>query len=238
MKPSLRTSRVVAKWKYEVRYFWVLLWGYLDDEGRGLDIPKTIAGDCFPLDEKVTPATINRWLDVIATTKVEEDREPPLCRYEVGGRRFIHSVYWGEHQRPNRPSASQHPQCPIHDGLTDPVTEPFTEPFTESVSEPPLSPHVLEFEGLTEGEFEGGGVSHSRTPPGPTTDQEPFPKCPKHHNHPDPPACRDCLAARTAHAVWAADRRARLAAAPKCRLHRGELAANCGLCRSEKLAAS
>jgi len=48
VKPALRTSRVVAMWPFEVRYFWVLLWGYLDDLGRGLDIPKTIAGDCFP----------------------------------------------------------------------------------------------------------------------------------------------------------------------------------------------
>jgi len=86
VKPALRTSRVVAMWPFEVRYFWVLLWGYLDDLGRGLDIPKAIAGDCFPLDDKVTATLTDRWLRVMATTKVEPDHDPPLCRYEVGGR--------------------------------------------------------------------------------------------------------------------------------------------------------
>jgi hypothetical protein len=117
VKPSLRTSRTVARWRFEVRYFWVLLWGYLDDLGRGLDIPKAIAGDCFPLDDNISAATINKWLAIMATTKVEPDRDPPLCRYEVGGRRYIHSVYWSEHQRPNRPGPSMHPPCPVHEML-------------------------------------------------------------------------------------------------------------------------
>jgi len=137
VKPSLRTSRTVARWKFEVRYFWVLLWGYLDDLGRGLDIPKAIAGDCYPLDDNVTAATVNRWLDIMASTKVDLDRDPPLCRYEVAGRRYIHSVYWSEHQRPNRPSPSMHPPCPTHELLTESERDAFTQRFTES----PLNPH-------------------------------------------------------------------------------------------------
>ena len=38
VKPALRTSRVVASWPWPVRYFWVLLWGYLDDHGRNTTI--------------------------------------------------------------------------------------------------------------------------------------------------------------------------------------------------------
>lgn len=137
VKPSLRTSRTVARWKFEVRYFWVLLWGYLDDLGRGLDIPKAIAGDCYPLDDNVTAATVNKWLDIMASTKVDLVRDPPLCRYEVAGRRYIHSVYWSEHQRPNRPSPSMHPPCPTHELLTESERDAFTQQFTES----PLNPH-------------------------------------------------------------------------------------------------
>ena len=37
IKPELRTSLTVATWPREARYFWVLLWGYLDDHGYGLD---------------------------------------------------------------------------------------------------------------------------------------------------------------------------------------------------------
>jgi len=97
VKPSLRTSRVVAQWAFDVRYFWVLLWGYLDDKGRGLDIPKAIAGDCYPLDDNVTAKTIDRWLNLMAATKVEPDRTPPVCRYQVAGTRYLHAVNWDEH---------------------------------------------------------------------------------------------------------------------------------------------
>ena len=54
VKPELRESKLVGSWPMEVRYFWVLFWGYLDDFGRGLDLPKRIAGDCFPLDRTET----------------------------------------------------------------------------------------------------------------------------------------------------------------------------------------
>ena len=132
VKPALRTSRVVASWPFEVRYFWVLLWGYLDDLGRGLDIPKAIAGDCFPLDDKITTAVIDRWLTLMAASKTA-DHDAPVCRYEVGGRRYLHAVYWSEHQRPNRPSPSLHPPCPRHELLT----ASLSESLTASLSEPP-----------------------------------------------------------------------------------------------------
>lgn len=133
VKPALRTSEVVASWPMDVRYFWVLLWGYLDDLGRGLDIPKAISGDCFPLDEKVTPQVIDKWLTTMATAK-SPDKDAPLCRYEVAGRRYIHSVYWSEHQRPNRPSPSMHPPCPLHEVLPEDISEALMESLSESPS--------------------------------------------------------------------------------------------------------
>lgn len=308
VKPSLRTSRVVAQWKFEIRYFWVLLWGYLDDKGRGLDLPKAIAGDCFPLDDKITAAVIGRWLNVMATTKIEEDKDPPLCRYEVGGRRYLHSVYWDEHQRPNRPSPSTHPPCPIHERLTESDSESLmesgnheAEPVDNSsqesgkgltegklakkrghekvtsrdldshphetdakksapsraspqvtelrLTESPLSPQVLEFEGLTEGEFEGAAREPITEPPGPSpqdrppqtnpkTDKPPPKACRDHRDDPDPPACRRCATAREAWQRWHADKRARLDEAPKCRTHRGQLAHNCSGCAADAKAAS
>lgn len=134
VKPELRTSEVVASWPFEVRYFFVLLWGYLDDKGRGLDVPKAIAGDCFPHDDKVTAATIERWLTTMATTKVqvEPHKDPPICRYEAGGRRYIHCVNWREHQRPNRPTGSRLPPCPIHERLSEPRSDGLSE---DSVSD-------------------------------------------------------------------------------------------------------
>ena len=129
VKPELRTSEVVASWPREVRYFFVLLWGYLDDKGRGLDVPKTIAGDCFPHDEDVTAAKVDKWLKLMATSK-DTDKEAPICRYEAAGRRYLHCVNWGEHQRPNRPTGSRLPHCPLHERLTEEVTESDSEVLT------------------------------------------------------------------------------------------------------------
>lgn len=148
VKPQLRTSRTVAAWPFEVRYFWVLLWGYLDDEGRGIDSPKAIAGDCFPYDEAVTPKKVAGWLDRMA--RPAGSRPAPLCRYEVDGARYVHAVNWSEHQKPNRPTPSRLPPCPLHERLTE---EPSDSDDGDSVS-PALSPHEIPplrgFEGLRE----------------------------------------------------------------------------------------
>ena len=221
VKPSLRTSRVVASWPMEVRYFWVLLWGYLDDFGRGLDIPKTIAGDCCPLDDKVTAATVDRWITLIATSKVG-NREPPLCRYEVDGARYLHSVNWTDNQKPNRPSPSLHPPCPTH--------EPFTESGSEPRTEAALSRRVLEREReLGEGEGEGDSVSGS---------PRPIAWCSKHPGGTES-ACRPCGTARLAAEAWDRDapirKAARQRAAPRCPApgHEAEFAATCRLCAAD-----
>lgn len=65
---------------------------------------------------------------------------------------------------------------------------------------------------------------------------EPPRNCPEHLDNPDPPPCGRCADARRAHDRWEAQRAARIAAAPKCRRHRGQPADNCALCRSEELA--
>lgn len=192
VKPGLRTSRVVASWPFEVRYFWVLLWGYLDDEGRGLDLPRAIAADCYPLDKTVTERKVDRWLDLIASTRINPGDEPPLCRYEIGGREFLHAVNWREHQHPNRPTPSTHPPCPLHERLT--------ESRSESRSEPPLSRHMQEEE--REEEIGGGG---GLTEPPPLW-------CDRHPGGTDRP-CRGCQTARETRETWLRTRRLVTAAA-------------------------
>jgi hypothetical protein len=250
VKPSLRTSRVVVQWPREVRYAWVLLWGYLDDEGRGLDSPKAIAGDLFPLDEDadVTPRVMDRWLELFATTRREPDRDPPLCRYGAAGARYLHAVYWDDSQRPNRPTPSKLPPCPKHmpitDSLSDSYSERFTEPLTERRSEPltelPPNSHVLEVGGGEVGSRRGGGALTEplTEPPGSTTPASapPPPRtCPQHPDGTERP-CRACKRAREAHELWAGRQRAAEALAEPCPKHRGQLARNCALCRSEAIA--
>jgi hypothetical protein len=120
VKPELRDSALVASWPFAVRYFWVLLWGYLDDYGRGLDFPKRIAGDCFPSpDDDIDAKDVDSWLNLMSVGQADE--QGPVCRYEVGGKRYIHCVNWSEHQKPNRPTPSRIPPCPFHESLTEPL---------------------------------------------------------------------------------------------------------------------
>lgn len=142
VKPQLRTSLTAAEWPREVRYFWVLLWGYLDDHGRGVDDVRLIKADCFPLDDDLTRQDIDNWLDMMSKTAEHgDDDEPAVCRYQVKGRRYLHAPKWTEHQRPQHPKPTEIPPCPHHDGgepsgsshedLTKPSGEPHEDPTPE-----------------------------------------------------------------------------------------------------------
>ena len=105
VKPELRTSLTVAQWPREMRYFWVLLWGYLDDHGYGQDEPRLIKPDCFPLDDDLSVGDIDKWLQVIADAG-------SLCRFTgPDGRRYLHAPNWGDHQRPQHPARPRYPEC-------------------------------------------------------------------------------------------------------------------------------
>lgn len=82
--------------------------------------------------------------------------------------------------------------------------------------------------------FSGGG---SYVAQGGTRTSAPPARCKEHEDDPDPPACRRCRTAREAHEQWQADERRRLADAPRCPTHRGQLAHNCAPCRAERLGA-
>lgn len=73
------------------------------------------------------------------------------------------------------------------------------------------------------------GSGHEPTPVG----VQPASRCPQHANARNPPNCGACADARRAAEAWHAERRAAIRSAPKCRVHRGELAANCRLCAAE-----
>lgn len=233
VKPSLRTSRVVAQWPHPVRYFWVLLWGYLDDHGRGLDNPRNILADCYPYEDTWTPRKIDQWLTLMATTRRDPDRDPPVCRYVVGGVRYLHAVYWTDdsNQRVNRPTPSRIPPCPTH--------ERFSEKFREPLTEPPANGSRLEREGEKEREKEGEGENAAPEPLTPPqaadTSASPPPRtCPQHPEGTEDP-CRACQRAREAHEAWETERARRIAAAPRCRIHRGQIAATCSGCAADRL---
>lgn len=102
LKPDLRISEKVASWPIEVRYFWVLLWGYVDDYGKAKDSPLLVKADCFPLDEAITGETVDEWLWALAEAGV-------IVRYTVDGANYLAVVNWSEHQKPQHPAESKVP---------------------------------------------------------------------------------------------------------------------------------
>lgn len=114
IKPELRTDLTVGAWPIQARYAWVLLFGYLDDAGRGLDDIRLLVADLFPLDKQITPRLLNDWLGLM-TEETTVNHPAPLCRYEIDGKRYLHATRWKQHQRINRPTRSRIPPCPRHE---------------------------------------------------------------------------------------------------------------------------
>lgn len=149
VKPELRTSLTAAEWPRDVRYLWVLLWGYLDDHGRGVDDARLVKADCLPLDDDVTRDTMEDWVGMITASG-------SLCRYVVDGRHYMHAPDWTKHQRPQHPKDSVIPPCPrcSNGARSGSSHEVVTKPSGDRHED--LTPEV-EVEGV-EGGVEGEGA--------------------------------------------------------------------------------
>lgn len=102
VRSELRTSETVAGWSIPARYFWILLWGYVDDYGRGKDNTRLIKSDCFPLDDDVTFDMVEGWLSVFVEAGV-------IVRYSVDGNDFLAITNWEEHQKVPHPGKDAYP---------------------------------------------------------------------------------------------------------------------------------
>jgi hypothetical protein len=151
VKPELRTSLTAAEWPREVRYFWVLLWGYLDDHGYGQDEPRIIKGDCFPMDDDLTAGDVDKWLDLMAASG-------SVCRFRGSdGRRYLHAPNWAEHQRPQHPARPRMPSCPYPSH----PHETFMSESHETVMRPSGEAHeTTSPNGSLNGELAGQHTSH------------------------------------------------------------------------------
>jgi hypothetical protein len=219
IKPSFFQSDDVSALPLRARLTWIGLWTQCDDQGRTKDHARLVKAAVWPLDQDVSLADVEEDLATLA----EQGR---IVRYQVQGRQYLEIVNWHVHQSINRPSQSN---IPGPQG---------------SMNGNSVRPH----EALTDGSLgegkgrEGKGREGTRAreaDPNVTGSAESRPeppsKCPEHRHEANPPKCGDCADARRAHDAWGTEKRARIAAAPKCRLHRGLPADNCGLCRAEEL---
>jgi hypothetical protein len=157
-------------------------------------------------------------LDPVSLADIEEDLitlagHGRIVRYEVDGQRYLEVVNWDDHQKISHPSKSKIPA-----------------PSYPQAIPPEGSGSALEGSS-GEGKGREGKGGDARASP------EPPRQCPPHTNNPNPGPCGPCADARRAHAQWETDRNRRNDNAPKCALHRGQPAHNCGPCRAERLAA-
>lgn len=114
IKPEVRISEKVNSWPLEVRYHWVLLWGYCDDYGYGRDNPRLIVADSFPLDDTVTAEMVAGWMDILW-------RDGLIERFAVDDNLYFRIVNWDEHQRISHPAKQFLPAISL-------ATEVFPKP--------------------------------------------------------------------------------------------------------------
>lgn len=102
LKPGFCKSDSIAALPRDARLHFAMLWTYADDAGRGVDNPKLIKGELWPLDDDVTAEVVEGWQRVL-------HRHGRIVRYEVDGRRYFEVTNWSEHQKPQHPKDSELP---------------------------------------------------------------------------------------------------------------------------------
>ena len=114
------------------------------------------------------------------------------------------------------------------------IVRPDSKP--DSDRSPPRSPPTVVLGSVGLGWVGSGDGSPPAGNGGAVVVPEPPNRCEEHTHDRRPPPCGACAEARKAHDQWEADKRARIDAAPRCRIHRGQLADNCSGCRADALA--
>lgn len=190
IKPEIRSSEKVTSWPIPLRYFWVLLWGFCDDHGRGRDNARLIKADAFPLDDEITADQVDDWMHSLAAAGV-------IHRYELAEARYFRIVNWSEHQKVQHPSKSVIPcphgivvqgSCESHEGLT-----------SVSGDSPPRA-----------GSGERGAVEQGDA----SGDAEPPEFCPEHPKGTSS-KCGPCGDARRRHMAWERARRDNVPRVPR-----------------------
>lgn len=110
IKPDAFTSDSLSSVPRGTRWTFAGLWTYADDAGRGRDDARLIKAALYPIDDDTTLHDVADDLNML-------HRIGAICRYEVGGRGYLHMPKWG-HQRINRPTPAKSPPCPSHEGGT------------------------------------------------------------------------------------------------------------------------
>lgn len=105
IKPDTFRSETLADLTLAAERTFIGLWTEVDDNGRYRDRAAVIHGALWALRPEHTVREVEADLAQLEDANL-------ICRYEVGGIKFLHLPSWKEHQRINRPSPSKLPPCP------------------------------------------------------------------------------------------------------------------------------
>lgn len=102
VKPEFCKSLSITELSRDARLHFVMLWTYADDEGRGVNEPRLLKGELWPMDDDIVAADV-------AAFQNELEANGRLVQYDVNGRPYFQITNWKEHQHPQRPKASTIP---------------------------------------------------------------------------------------------------------------------------------
>lgn len=104
IKPEFPQSESMGRVSRDARLLFVMLWPICDDHGRSRAASRMLASLLFPYDDDA-PKLIDGWLD-------ELERENCISRYSIEGSTFLQVNNWLIHQKIDKPSKPQYPECP------------------------------------------------------------------------------------------------------------------------------
>jgi hypothetical protein len=135
IKPEFWKSEAIAKHTFFTRLVFIGLWTYVDDNGVGLDNPKLIVAELFPLEDDY--AKVSRDLRESLASLADAGR---IARYTVDGKAYLSITNWAEHQKIDRPAKARYPQRDHPDAETTTFATCGNADSTEILDAPSMHP--------------------------------------------------------------------------------------------------
>lgn len=101
IKPEFVESESVGKLSRDARLLFILLWTFVDDEGRARASSRLLASHLYPYDDDAGER-IDTWLDELATAG-------HIRIYGIDGDSYLDIPKWLKHQKIDHPSKSRLP---------------------------------------------------------------------------------------------------------------------------------
>jgi hypothetical protein len=135
IKPEFWKSESIACHDFFTRLVFIGLWTYVDDNGVGMDNPKLITAELFPLEDDY--AKVSRDLRESLARLADTGR---IRRYTVDGKGYLSIVNWSEHQKIDRPGKPRYPQADDPRATPTPPPTSNNKPPSRVLDEPSRDP--------------------------------------------------------------------------------------------------